>query len=161
MSILFIAFFTLMGQAIYLSESTHKITRGEKNRLNSRQTFKLLCISFGLQVMSNIYYTEFQRNERQGTIQRILGIYFLPFSSISFSSFFRETKSTCQKNGYLSFYSLTYHNDCKYISIKPNCLHSCLFTTVHSALVCNLAPQRKESYGFVSAILETILRGEE
>lgn len=38
----------------------------KKNRLNGEQSFESLYILFGLQVMSNIYYTEFQRNEKQG-----------------------------------------------------------------------------------------------
>lgn len=61
-------FFSLMGKAINVSELTTKITRGKKkkNRLNGEQSFESLYILFGLQVMSNIYYTEFQRNEKQG-----------------------------------------------------------------------------------------------
>lgn len=38
-----------------------KLLGKKKKRLNGEQSFKSLYILFGLQVMSNIYHTEFQK----------------------------------------------------------------------------------------------------
>ena len=77
--------------------------------------------------------------------RRFLGICFLYFLIFLSVHILGKLSSHARKVAisFKSFHSLTHHNGCK-ISIKPDYLHSYLFTTVYS--VCNLEQQRKESW---------------
>ena len=88
-------FFSLLGQAINVSEMAHKITKKKKTDLMVVRASG--CYAFDLQIVSDIYHTHTQKNGKQGAISRCLKICFLHFSSISFSTYFKETKFIARK----------------------------------------------------------------
>lgn len=86
-------FFSLMGQAINVSEMAQKITKKKKTDLMVVRVSG--CYAFDLQIVSDIYHKK--KKGKQGATSRCLKICFLHFSSISFSTYFKETKFIARK----------------------------------------------------------------
>lgn len=57
------------------------------------------CYAFDLQIVSDIYHKNKKKKKKgkQGATSRCLKICFLHFSSISFSTYFKETKFIARK----------------------------------------------------------------
>lgn len=112
--------------------------------------------------LSNIYHTEFQRNKKKGrgaykVFWQFIVCIFLSLLSIYFGGKRSLHGRKMDIDPFRKFYGLTHQKITRRISIELNCLQSCLFTKAYPALICHLAPQRKEHCHFVSVILEITL----
>ena len=130
-----------------MSELTHKITKKQKpdlmaGRVPNCYALYLVCKSWAISTILN--FKEMENKEPHRGFWGFKVCIFLAFHS----GYFLGKQSLHARKmdiyPFRKFYHLTQQKTARCISIKPDCLHSCLLTTVHSALICKLAPQTKK-----------------